>query len=112
MRLLIIDGSLISPVPCVCRRFTSPHPPSDDDNLADKPVAEWARSAMYVAQYHYMSDRGDLELARDLLEKVAVSNSEDADSATDLVKKVKGAIGRKEGGEGDGVKEELSSVEM
>jgi anaphase-promoting complex subunit 8 len=89
--------------------FHIPTSPSDDDKLADKPVAEWARSAMYVAQYHYMSDGGDLELARDLLEKVAVSNSEDADSAADLVKKVKGAIGRKEG---EGVKEESSSVEM
>jgi anaphase-promoting complex subunit 8 len=79
---------------------------SGDANFAVKPVAEWARSAMYVAQYHYVLDGGDLELARDLLEKVAGSNSEDADSAADLLKKVKAAITRKEG-----VKEE-SSVEM
>jgi len=76
-----------------------------------KPVAEWARSAMYVAQYHYVLDGGDLELARDLLEKVAGSNSEDADSAADLVKKVKGAITRKEGPEAEGIKEE-SSVDI
>ena len=74
-------------------------------------MAEWARSAMYVARYHYVSEGGDLELSRDLLETVAASNSEDADSAADLVKRVKGAIGRNEGVEGESVKEELS-VEM
>jgi hypothetical protein len=61
-------------------------------------VAEWARSAMYVARYYYVSEGGDLELAKDLLETVGASNSEDADSAADLLKRVKGAIGRKEGG--------------
>jgi len=52
-----------------------------------------------------------MELSRDLLETVAASNSEDADSAADLVKRVKAAIGRNEGVEEESVKEELS-VEM
>jgi hypothetical protein len=113
MRLLTTGGSLIFPEPCVCRRSPFAHPPSDDTNFAVKPVAEWARSAMYVAQYYYVLDGGDLELARDLLEKVGGSNSEEADSAADLLKKVKGGIRRRGGGDGDkdGVKEE-SSVEM
>jgi anaphase-promoting complex subunit 8 len=70
-----------------------------------KPVAEWARSAMYVARYHYVSEGGDLEMARDLLETIAASNSEDADSAADLLKRVKAAIGR----DGEGAREEYSS---
>jgi len=73
-----------------------------------KPVAEWARSAMYVARYHYVSEGGDLEIARDLLETVAASNSEDADSAADLLKRVKAAIGRDEGVE-EGAREEYST---
>jgi anaphase-promoting complex subunit 8 len=67
-------------------------------------VAEWARSAMHIARYYYVLEGGDLELARELLETVAGSNSEDADAAADLLKKVKSAIG-------SGVKEE-SSIEM
>ncbi len=80
---------------------------SGDANCIGKPVAEWARSAMYVARYYYVLEGGDLELARALLEMVAGSNSEDADGAADLLKRVKTAIGRGS----DGVKEE-SSIEM
>ena len=80
---------------------------SDDANCIGKPVAEWARSAMYVAQYYYVLEGGDLELSRGLLEMVAGSNSEDADAAADLLKRVKTAIGREE----NEVKEE-SSIEM
>jgi len=80
---------------------------SDDANCIGKPVAEWARSAMFVARYYYVLEGGDLELARGLLEMVAGSNSEDADAAADLLKRVKTAIGREE----SEVKEE-SSIEM
>jgi anaphase-promoting complex subunit 8 len=80
---------------------------SDETNCIGKPVAEWARSAMYVARYYYVLEGGDLELARGLLELVAGSNSEDADAAADLIKRVKTAIGREE----SEVKEE-SSIEM
>ena len=78
-----------------------------DANCIGKPVAEWARSAMYVARYYYVLEGGDLELSRGLLELVAGSNSEDADAAADLLKRVKSAIGREE----SEVKEE-SSIEM
>ena len=70
---------------------------------------------MLVARYYYVSDGGDLELAKELLEKVAGSNSEDADSAADLLKRVKGAISRKDGLEGGDVdvkQEQDLSVEM
>ena len=70
---------------------------------------------MLVARYYYVSDGGDLELAKELLEKVAGSNSEDADSAADLLKRVKGAISRKDGLEGADVdvkQEQDLSVEM
>jgi hypothetical protein len=49
---------------------------------------------MYVMRYYYVSEGGDLELAKDLLETVVASNSDDADSAADLLKKVTGVIGR------------------
>jgi anaphase-promoting complex subunit 8 len=71
---------------------------SGDADCIGKPVAEWARSAMYVARYYYVLEGGDLELSGALLEMVAGSNSEDADAAADLLKRVKAAIGREEGG--------------
>ena len=70
---------------------------------------------MLVARHYYVSDGGDLELAKDLLEKVAGSNSEDADSAADLLKRVKSAILMKDGLEGGDVdvkQEQDLSVEM
>ena len=87
-----------------CHQFTIS---SRDADCIGKPVAEWARSAMCIARYYYVVEGGDLEVAVELLETVAGSNSEDADAAADLLKRVKGAIGREEGG----VKEE-SSIEM
>ena len=72
---------------------------------------------MLVSRYYYVSDGGDLELAKDLLEKVAGSNSEDADSAAELLKRVKAMLSRKDGVEGVDVdvnvkQEQDLSVEM
>ena len=72
---------------------------------------------MLVSRYYYVSDGGDLELAKDLLEKVAGSNSEDADSAAELLKRVKAMLSRKDGEEGvdvdvDVKQEQDLSVEM
>lgn len=72
---------------------------------------------MLVSRYYYVSDGGDLELAKDLLEKVAGSNSEDADSAAELLKRVKAMLSRKDGVEGvdvdvDVKQEQDLSVEM
>ena len=99
----VIDISRAMRMSCCYQSTVS----SGDVDCIGKPVAEWARSAMYVARYYYVLEGGDLELARELLEAVAGSNSEDADAAADLLKRVKTAIGREEGG----VKEE-SSIEM
>lgn len=72
---------------------------------------------MLVSRYYYVSDGGDLDLAKDLLEKVAGSNSEDADSAAELLKRVKAMLSRKDGVEGvdvdvDVKQEQDLSVEM
>ena len=94
----------ISRVTCTSWYYDSTISSGDTADDIVNPIAEWARSAMYVARYYYVSEGGDLELARELLETVAGSNSEDADSAADLLKRVKTAIGRKE--EEGSVKEE------
>ncbi|THH20397.1 hypothetical protein EW146_g945 [Bondarzewia mesenterica] len=57
-----------------------------------KPVADYAKSLVFVARYHFEKGGGDLQLAREYLEKVSASNSEEADRASDLLKKVKTAI--------------------
>ena len=49
---------------------------------------EYARSSMYVARYHLLRGGNDLELARDLMEEVANSNSEEVSQATDMLKKI------------------------
>jgi anaphase-promoting complex subunit 8 len=51
-------------------------------------VAEYARSAVYLARFHLHRGGGDLALAAQLMEKVAGSNAEDADIAADLLRKV------------------------
>ncbi|KAI0058089.1 TPR-like protein [Artomyces pyxidatus] len=60
--------------------------------LTLKPITEYAKSCVYVARYHALRGGGDFDLAQQYLEKVAASNSEDADLAADLLKKVKLAI--------------------
>lgn len=51
-------------------------------------MAEYARSCIYVAKHHLLHGGGDLEMARDLVDGVAKSNSEHADAAADLAKKI------------------------
>lgn len=62
---------------------------------ADNHVNEYAHSSVYVARYHLLHGGGDLELARDLMEEIASSNSEEVAQATDLLKKIKMAIAAK-----------------
>jgi anaphase-promoting complex subunit 8 len=50
-------------------------------------VPEYARSALYVGRYHVLMDGGELNTARDYLESVASSNSEEVGQAADLLKK-------------------------
>ncbi|KAL6305062.1 hypothetical protein BKA93DRAFT_246990 [Sparassis latifolia] len=62
----------------------------------NKPIGESAKSRVYVARYHLMHGGGDLDLAKEYLEQVATSNSEEVSQATELLKKVKAAIHAKE----------------
>jgi anaphase-promoting complex subunit 8 len=47
---------------------------------------------MYVARHQTTAIDGDFELAREYLERVAASNSEEVGQATELLKKVKGIL--------------------
>ncbi|TFY58515.1 hypothetical protein EVJ58_g6367 [Rhodofomes roseus] len=58
---------------------------------SDKPVAEYAKSSVYVARYHIIHGGGDLALAKELLEPIASSNAEEVSQATDLLKKARSA---------------------
>ena len=55
-------------------------------------VNEYARSAIYVARYHLLQGGGNLELARDFMEEVAASNSEEVATGVDLLRKVNIAL--------------------
>jgi len=57
-----------------------------------RPIADYAKSSLEVAEYHMRIPDGDLALARDYLERVAGSNAEDVARASELLKSVKVAI--------------------
>ena len=61
----------------------------------DNHVNEYAHSSVYVARYHLLQGGGELDLARDLMEEIASSNSDEAPQATDLLKKIRMAIAAK-----------------
>ncbi|CDO74456.1 hypothetical protein BN946_scf184979.g11 [Trametes cinnabarina] len=54
---------------------------------AQKPIQEWSKSAVYVARYHILQGGGDLSLARQYLEWVAVSNAEEVTQANELLRR-------------------------
>lgn len=57
--------------------------------VADMPITDYAKSALYVAQYHYQHGGGNLKLAKYYLEMLSSSNSEDVNTAQEMLKKVK-----------------------
>lgn len=63
---------------------------------SDKPVIEYARSAVQVARYHLHLGGGDYELAKRYMEKVATSNAEEVREATDLLKKARTLLNAKQ----------------
>lgn len=82
-------------------------PPTPFPNpFAEKMLAEYAKSCIYVARFQFQTG-GDLDLAKDLLDKVAGSNAEDANEAAELVKKVNAAIVA----QGGAAREEPSALE-
>ena len=60
-------------------------------------IADYAKSALYIAQYHQLHGGGNLTLAQKYLEQIAASNSEDVNAAQELLKQVMTAIQAKEG---------------
>lgn len=59
-------------------------------------IADYAKSALYIAQYHYLHGGGNLALAQKYLEQLSASNSEDVNTAQELLKQVMAAIQVKE----------------
>ena len=55
-------------------------------------IADYAKSALYIAQYHYLHGGGNLNLAQNYLEQLSASNSEDVNTAQELLKQVMAAI--------------------
>jgi anaphase-promoting complex subunit 8 len=55
-------------------------------------IADYAKSALYIAQYHYLHGGGNLALAQEYLEQLSASNSEDVNTARELLKQVITAI--------------------
>lgn len=60
--------------------------------LIVRPIQDYAKSSLEVAEYHMRTPDGDLILARDYLEQVAASNAEDVGRASELLKIVKTSI--------------------
>jgi hypothetical protein len=59
-------------------------------------IADYAKSALYIAQYHHLHGGGNLGLAQRYLEQLSASNSEDVSAAQELLKQVMIAIQAKE----------------
>ncbi|KAF8664373.1 hypothetical protein AX16_000744 [Volvariella volvacea WC 439] len=74
-----------------------------------RPVQDYAKSCLEVAEYQMQIPDGDLLLAREYLERVASSNAEDVARAAELLKAVKEAIVAKAASEGR--KDEIEDVE-
>lgn len=70
-------------------------------------IADYSKSALYIAQYHYLHGGGNLTLAQKYLEQLAASNSEDVNAAQDLLKQIATFIQVKES---QGTAEEAASV--
>ena len=60
--------------------------------ISVRPIQDYAKSCMEVAEYEMRIPNGDLILARDYLELVAGSNAEDVGRASELLKDVKARI--------------------
>jgi hypothetical protein len=53
------------------------------------PITDYSKSALYVAQYHHQHGGGNLKLAKYYLELLSTSNSEDVNTAQEMLKQVK-----------------------
>lgn len=55
---------------------------------ASRPVAEFAKSLIYVARYHLSGGGGDIKLAREYLERVSGTNAEESSFAVEYLRKL------------------------
>lgn len=62
-----------------------------------RPIQDYSKSSVAVAEYQLQIPDGDLLLAREYLERVAGSNAEEAGHAGELLKIVKIALEEKRG---------------
>lgn len=62
---------------------------------ANKPVSDYAMSAVRVARYHLDEGGDDLELAKRYMERVASSNAEEVRTATELLKRIQLKLGQR-----------------
>ena len=62
-----------------------------------RPIHDYAKSSLEVAEYEMRVPGGDLLLAKGYLEQVATSNAEDVARAADLLKHVKTLIQNRAG---------------
>ncbi|KAF8633362.1 hypothetical protein AX17_004533 [Amanita inopinata Kibby_2008] len=67
-----------------------------------RPIQDYAKSSLEVAEYQLRIPNGDLPLAREYLERVAGSNTEEAGQASELLKMVKAAMQGRETAEVEG----------
>jgi hypothetical protein len=89
---LTTDESSKSAKPIVKRYIPCESRGSTDSPFAVRPIQEYAKSCLQVAEYHMGISDGDLYLAKEYLERVASSNAEDVMKATELLKTVKSAL--------------------
>lgn len=72
------------------------YPSMTHSDTSDKTVADYASSSVYVARYHLSHDGGDLFHARELMEAVSSSQSEEVTQAAELLKRIRSAIAQKQ----------------
>ncbi|KAF5385899.1 hypothetical protein D9615_002223 [Tricholomella constricta] len=75
-----------------------------------RPIQDYAKSSLEVAEYQIRIPNGDLFLARDYLERVAGSNAEDVGRAAELLKTVKAAIQARATAEAEGRAQKMQEV--
>ncbi|KAI6002699.1 hypothetical protein EDD15DRAFT_2385326 [Pisolithus albus] len=64
----------------------------DISRAEGRPVQDYAKSSIYVARHQMVIPGGDLELAKEYLERIAHSNVEEVTQATDWLKKLKSVM--------------------
>lgn len=64
----------------------------DISRAEGRPIQDYAKSSIYVARHQMVIPGGDLELAKEYLERIAHSNVEEVTQATDWLKKLKSVM--------------------